>query len=113
MRPKDSETDLKSVLHSFAETFIKFLFQLKMKVLIWKHEKNINFFSENACRTEIYTYLCNALDEKLTQFEDIKSAVAESIAKCFFTIGLVVQLVRIRACHARGRGFESRPDRRY
>ena len=25
--------------------------------------------------------------------------------------GLVVQLVRIRACHARGRGFESRPDR--
>jgi len=26
-------------------------------------------------------------------------------------IGPVVQLVRIRACHARGRGFESRPDR--
>lgn len=26
--------------------------------------------------------------------------------------GLVVQLVRIRACHARGRGFESRPDRK-
>ena len=25
--------------------------------------------------------------------------------------GPVVQLVRIRACHARGRGFESRPDR--
>ncbi len=25
--------------------------------------------------------------------------------------GSVVQLVRIRACHARGRGFESRPDR--
>lgn len=25
--------------------------------------------------------------------------------------GVVVQLVRIRACHARGRGFESRPDR--
>jgi hypothetical protein len=25
--------------------------------------------------------------------------------------GRVVQLVRIRACHARGRGFESRPDR--
>ena len=25
--------------------------------------------------------------------------------------GLVVQLVRIRACHARGRGFEPRPDR--
>ena len=26
--------------------------------------------------------------------------------------GLVVQLVRISACHAGGRGFESRPDRR-
>ena len=25
--------------------------------------------------------------------------------------GLVVQLVRISACHAEGRGFESRPDR--
>ncbi len=28
-----------------------------------------------------------------------------------FKAGSVVQLVRIRACHARGRGFESRPDR--
>ena len=27
-------------------------------------------------------------------------------------IGLVVQLVRIHACHAWGRGFESRPDRK-
>lgn len=30
---------------------------------------------------------------------------------CSRNDGLVVQLVRIRACHARGRGFESRPDR--
>ena len=28
-------------------------------------------------------------------------------------VGLVVQLVRIHACHAWGRGFESRPDRKY
>ena len=27
------------------------------------------------------------------------------------SMGLVVQLVRISACHAEGRGFESRPDR--
>jgi hypothetical protein len=36
---------------------------------------------------------------------------------CIFALALkkqgsVVQLVRIRACHARGRGFESRPDRK-
>ena len=30
---------------------------------------------------------------------------------CSAKKGLVVQLVRIHACHAWGRGFESRPDR--
>ena len=31
----------------------------------------------------------------------------------FCSIGAVVQLVRISACHAEGRGFESRPLRQY
>jgi hypothetical protein len=31
--------------------------------------------------------------------------------KSISNVGLVVQLVRISACHAEGREFESRPDR--
>ena len=36
----------------------------------------------------------------------------EYICTVVLNIGLVVQLVRIHACHAWGRGFESRPDRK-
>ena len=38
----------------------------------------------------------------------LSSIVLKNIENNF---GLVVQLVRIHACHAWGRGFESRPDR--
>ena len=42
-------------------------------------------------------------------FADIKIYVIFATAK---SNGLVVQLVRIPACHAGGREFESRPDRK-
>ncbi|MBP1613460.1 MAG: hypothetical protein H6Q13_908 [Bacteroidetes bacterium] len=39
------------------------------------------------------------------------STFAPAIRNDGHYLGLVVQLVRIHACHAWGRGFESRPDR--
>ena|GEM_PF-1299733 len=49
------------------------------------------FFLKKVCIIPKYTYICTPSNEK--------------------GLGLVVQLVRIHACHAWGRGFESRPDR--
>jgi hypothetical protein len=40
-----------------------------------------------------------------------ENASAKSLKLVLKNDGVVVQLVRIRACHARGRGFESRPHR--
>ena len=39
------------------------------------------------------------------------STFASAIRNDSARLGSVVQLVRIHACHAWGRGFESRPDR--
>ena len=51
----------------------------------------------------------NALDLKSSILKGIVGSNPTSSANK----GLVVQLVRISACHAEGRGFESRPDRFY
>ena len=59
-----------------------------------KAAKKIIFF----CQIKKLTYLCNA-------FKEYSNAHLKK------QIGPVVQLVRIHACHAWGRGFESRPDR--
>ena len=42
-----------------------------------------------------------------------KQGVIGSIPIVPTKYGLVVQLVRMLACHARGRGFESHPGRHY
>ena len=51
----------------------------------------------------------NILENKLPNIVEIKKGVY--ICVPITGNGLVVQLVRIHACHAWGREFESRPDR--
>ena len=58
------------------------------------------------------SYECALFFQKIWSYQ--KKAVPLhplSKRKCDITIGAVVQLVRIHACHAWGRGFESRPHR--
>ena len=55
------------------------------------------FCIKNHCRIKNKGYICTRKSETI---------------EVVFKSGSVVQLVRIHACHAWGRGFESRPNRR-
>ncbi len=70
--------------------------------------------SKGLCFSDIFATLYLHVDLVNKAFLELKNKVllpSLSRKKVFFGYGRVVQLVRIRACHARGRGFESRPDR--
>ena len=56
-------------------------------------KKSFNFIAKTFGGFGIMSYLCTRKTERTNA-------------------GAVVQLVRILACHARGRGFESRPHRK-
>ena len=58
----------------------------------------------------IFTFFC----QKFGQFKKKQYLCTRFRKRGYFEIeiGAVVQLVRIHACHAWGRGFESRPHRK-
>ncbi len=78
--------------------------------LVFEHSKNINFSSDPHFGNQEVTEACNFLSSKVRKSLEIQIFVLPLHSQS--ANGVVVQLVRISACHAEGRGFESRPYRK-
>ena len=78
--------------------------------------KFFNFFYCNTCKNEKTVILLHRFTRKvlniINMFNSIDLDFGIVCAFVYKEHGLVVQLVRMSACHAEGRGFESRPDRK-